>query len=386
VNLLDVALGLLLAAAIANGVRLGGVARVVSWAGLLAGLGLGILLAAVVAHLTALARPALQLTAALAALVGGTLAGQALGLAATRRLGRPPRRGHLGPAKRLAGGLVGALGALLATWLVLPSLAGVPGAISAQARGSLVGRALDSIAPAAPDALADLRRLLEPSGSGLPIRPAVASSVPATSGIASDVLAEEEASTVEVEGAACQRLQVGSGFAIGPNLVLTAAHVVAGELETTVTTVTGRRLAARVVRFDPNRDVALLRVDGLALAGIKLTAAETGETGAVLGHPGGQDRLAVAPAVVTDELVASGRDIYGRSQTRRDLLVLGAAVHPGDSGGPVVDRSGDAVGMVFAVSPDHPSTAYALSRSELGPDLGTAPPAPEPTGRCVEDR
>ncbi len=385
-NVLDLAVMVLLVAAVTTGVRLGGVARAVSWGGLATGVGAGIVMAAAVAHLTARSSSALQLAASMTALMGGALAGQALGLAAARRLRGLFPRGGLRQVDRVAGGLVGLTGALVMVWLVLPSLSGVPGAISAQARGSLVGRTLDSIAPTPPDALAALRRLLEPSEGRVSLRPAVATVPPPTPGIPADVLVREEASTVEVDGAACQRLQVGSGFAVGSDLVLTNAHVVAGELQTTVTTVSGRRLAGRVVRFDPARDVALLRVPGLGLPPLPIRSAKVGETGAVLGHPEGQVPLAVAPASVADELTVAGHDIYGRSDTRRDVLVLGALVHPGDSGAPLVDRSGSAVGMVFAVSPERPVTAYALSRAEVAPDLVPPGYGAVSTSGCVEVR
>ena len=186
---------------------------------------------------------------------------------------------------------------------------------------------------------------------------------------------------MKVEGIACRRIQDGSGFAAAPDVVVTNAHVVAGERETTVIRPDGKRLKAVVAVFDPNRDLAVLRVAGLNEPALALAPARPGTTGAVFGHPGGQTELVISPAAVKREIIAVGRDLYDRRETRRMVFVLAATLRPGDSGGGLVDRGGGIVGVAFAIAPDRPDTAYALTDDELKPVLaldhtGAADPGP----------
>jgi len=215
-------------------------------------------------------------------------------------------------------------------------------------------------------------------GSGVPrVFEALAPSVetgppPANSGLPPAVAARVTASTVRVEGAACDAIETGSGFAAAPEVVLTNAHVVAGQRTTTVVRPDGRRLNAVVTAFDPGRDVAVLRVRGLGQAALPLAAAGAGETGAVFGHPGGTPRTIVSPAAIRQKTRAVGRDIYDQRQVVRQIFILAASLRPGDSGGGLVDASGTVVGMAFGIAPDRPSTAYALTSEELRPVLDAA--------------
>src|SRR5690606_20801956 len=91
---------------------------------------------------------------AIGLLVGTALIGQALGLVLGTRLHQelPP-----GPARRadqVAGGVVGVLGVLVALWLLLPTIAHIPGAMAEQARGSVIAREVSDAFPDAPDTMA----------------------------------------------------------------------------------------------------------------------------------------------------------------------------------------------------------------------------------------
>jgi S1-C subfamily serine protease len=168
---------------------------------------------------------------------------------------------------------------------------------------------------------------------------------------------------VMVTGEACSRIQGGSGFFVGPDLVVTNAHVVAGESDTDVELADGRTLDADVVAFDPERDLAVLRTDGEAPA-LPLRDADTGDIGGVFGHPGGGG-LEVSPFRVAEDITAVGRDIYDQGSTSRDVLVLASELAPGDSGSALVDPQGQVIGVAFAIAPDKPGVAYALAISEL---------------------
>jgi S1-C subfamily serine protease len=188
---------------------------------------------------------------------------------------------------------------------------------------------------------------------------------------------------VKVTGEACRRIQEGSGFIAMPGLVVTNAHVVAGEKAPRVEPFQGRSLPATVVLFDANRDLALLRVPGLTGQALAVDKGEEGETGAVYGHPGGGD-LRAAPAKISQELIAVGRDIYDRSDTRRSIFVLASALRPGDSGGALVDKEGKVVGVAFAIAPDKPGVSYALTDKELRPVLAAPGTTAVSTGGCLD--
>jgi len=159
--------------------------------------------------------------------------------------------------------------------------------------------------------------------------------------------------------------------------------VVAGQSRPTVVRNDGARLPAVVAVFDPLRDLAVLRVPNLNQPALPVGDGEVGDEGAVYGHPRGQDELAIIPARIETEVNARGLDLYGDRQIRRQILVLAAALEPGDSGGALVDTSGQVVGVAFAVAPDRPSTAYALDTDELRAVLAVPRGDQVSTGPCV---
>jgi S1-C subfamily serine protease len=181
--------------------------------------------------------------------------------------------------------------------------------------------------------------------------------------------------TVKITGRACDRIQEGTGFVADVDLVVTNAHVVAGESRTQIETADGRRLAATVVVFDAEADVAVLRVPGLGADPLPRVAPQADVAdieGGVFGHPNGGD-LAIRPARVGKVYGhAEGRDIYGRDATVREVLGLAAALHPGDSGAPLTDAGGTVIGMAFAIDPHHGDVAYALAVTELDGPLAAA--------------
>ncbi|MEQ1786475.1 MAG: trypsin-like peptidase domain-containing protein, partial [Acidimicrobiales bacterium] len=188
--------------------------------------------------------------------------------------------------------------------------------------------------------------------------------------------------TVKVQGVACRRIQEGSGFVVAPGLVVTNAHVVAGERETVVQRSDGSEVRAIVVAFDPNRDLAVLRADDLGRPALERSTIEEGGVGAVFGHPGGGD-LRAAPFQVGQQVTATGTDIYDQRATEREVLILASALRPGDSGAALVDPSGRVVGVAFAIAPDRPGVAYALAMEELDAVLAGNLSGPVDTGPCL---
>jgi len=193
--------------------------------------------------------------------------------------------------------------------------------------------------------------------------------------------------TAEVVGVACGNSRRGTGFRTLDGVMVTAAHVVAGEKggQTEVILSDGRRLEAAVVWFDPIKDVALLRVGAWKTGYLKMSSDGLGVRAAVLGHPEGQAQTAATQGVITDEVDLAGSDLYHRESTLRHVYVLQASVQPGDSGGPVVDSTGQVLGMAFASSERNRQVGYALSSEELKAVLveANSRTSPVSTGRCL---
>lgn len=158
------------------------------------------------------------------------------------------------------------------------------------------------------------------------------------------------ASVVRVRGTACGLGVEGSGWIAAPGLVVTNAHVVAGQEDTTVTPVSGADVAAEVVHYDSKNDLAILRAEGLAGSPLALDPkAAPGTAGATVGYPGGGP-LTLTPARIGNTGRVTSEDSYGRGPVQRRMTPFRGRVKSGNSGGPVVDAQGEVLTTVFASS------------------------------------
>lgn len=155
---------------------------------------------------------------------------------------------------------------------------------------------------------------------------------------------------VRVRGTACGLGVEGSGWTAGPELVVTNAHVVAGQDDTTVTTVGGEELEAQAVHYAPRNDLALLNVPGLDGTALPLDPApRRGTPGAAVGYPGaGPLTLSAARLGRTGRVLSD--DSYGRGPVRRQMTPFRGVVRSGNSGGPVIDGDGEVLTTVFAAA------------------------------------
>jgi S1-C subfamily serine protease len=263
------------------------------------------------------------------------------------------------PGLRTVDGLLGAG----LTAAVALGIAWIVGAIAFQSTNSpVLKRDIQQSA-----ILRGLNELLPPSG---PILHSLASidPLPSVRGPAADVPAPPpgiatapsvktaSASVVKVLGTACGLGIEGSGWVAAPNLVVTNAHVVAGESDTEVQ-VGGNPpgLAADVIDFDPHDDVAVLRVPDLHAPVLHMAAnPKAGTPAAILGYPldGPFD---VEPGRIGQTETVSTEDAYGNGPVLRSITALRGRVRPGNSGGPMIDAGGHVVATVFAAitgSPD----------------------------------
>jgi S1-C subfamily serine protease len=386
VNTLDLLLLVLAISAGVGGYRLGLLTRVVSWLGLVAGVLLGAAVLPGLLQRLEDASDASKVLVAVATLLGMSLVGQGIGLALGGKLHIALPDGPMRRADRIAGAAVGGLGVLVGLWLLLPTLAEVRGWTAEQARGSFIAEQVDSYFPDVPNAIDELRRVVGEEAfprvfNDLRAAPDLGPP-PAATGLTDAVADNVVRSTVKVEGVACDMVQEGSGFVAAPDLVVTNAHVVAGEDETQVELHDGTVRDATVVAFDPGRDVAVLRVSGIDRPALPLRDAEVGDVGGVFGHPGGGP-LEISPFQVADEIIASGTDIYDRQETRREVLTLASALAPGDSGSALVDPAGSVVGVAFAVAQDEPNVSYALTLDEVRAVLQGDLTGAVDTGGCL---
>jgi len=379
VNLADVVMLGLVAAAAVGGYRMGLVARLVSWLTTLAGLVLAVrLLPAILGRLNDPDQITV-LAVSVVMIMVGMFGGQAIGMAIGIRLRPPVVSGPLAVADRTSGAAVGGAGVLLVLWLLMPMLTSSTGAVSSAMANSVVARTLANNLPEPPDAIQALRTFV--GDAPFPevfeaLRPTPdLGPPPEGSGLTADVAGQVADSVVLVQASGCGRLQNGSGFVSSSQVddafvLVTNAHVVAGTSDIEVQRSDGRWFTATVVAFDPVRDVAVLTAPGVQRPPLGLATGLAGSIGGVFGHPGG-DPLRIAPARVSAEIEARGRDIYGRSGANRQVLELAAVLAPGDSGAPMVDPAGSVIGLVFAVATDRSAVAYALTTTEIQAVLGS---------------
>jgi S1-C subfamily serine protease len=184
-----------------------------------------------------------------------------------------------------------------------------------------------------------------------------------------------------VLGSACGLGISGSGWVAAPEVVVTAAHVVAGERSTSVVPpATEQRLPAEVIGFDPKNDVAVLRVRGLSATPLKLADPEEKRPVGIVGYPlnGPLDveagRVGPTEKVLTD-------DAYGHGPVQRTITSLAGIVRHGNSGGPAIDSDGRVQMTVFA-SRIGSTGGYGIPASVVRKVLDRAF-APVSTGTCA---
>jgi S1-C subfamily serine protease len=279
---------------------------------------------------------------------------------------------------------------LLVAWVLAFALASAPLPTAAkQIRHSAILNAIDKVMPtSATQLFSSLNRLLQQHElpalgnpfAGLPVPPAALP--PPDAGVVPAAIKKAGPEVLKITGIApsCSRQVEGSGFVFATDHVMTNAHVVAGVRKPTVALPSpgGRVLAATVVLYDPNRDVAVLFVPGLGRAPLGFNGpVSTGASAVVAGYPENGPLTAVPARVAGDQRV-SGPNIYADRQVTRDVYTLRARVRPGNSGGPLLSPDGAVDGVVFASSTDQSNVGYALTAAEVSGDARAGATATRP--------
>jgi uncharacterized membrane protein required for colicin V production len=187
-------------------------------------------------------------------------------------------------------------------------------------------------------------------------------------------------SVVRVLGTACGVGVEGTGWVGRPELVVTAAHVVAGQHDTVVELQSGARLPAEPVTFDRRNDVAVLRVRGLGLRSLPLASPTAGAAVGVLGFPE-NGPFTVRPARIGRTAVVLAEDAYGSGPVTRSITSVRGRVKHGDSGAPAVDARGAVEATIFAARLGAVG-GYGVPADVVRADLNAAG-GPVSTGDCA---
>jgi S1-C subfamily serine protease len=322
-------------------------------------------------------------TVAAGLLLGAVLAValEGLGTVVRERAALGKAGGHL---DRVGGSvLLGAL-ALLIAWAFGAVALHAPGSGSsdlraAVQRSAILGALNDALPPSGP--LLNVLRRVDPTPS---VEGPQARVEAPERGIAGDPdVARAGSSVVKVLGTACGLGVEGSGWVVAPGIVATNAHVVAGEDDTTVTVPDGDELDADVVHYEPRNDLALLSVDGLEPAPLRLVdEPRSGTPGAVLGYPE-NGPFAIEPVRLGTTAEVTSQDSYGRGPVRRSMTAFRGEVRSGNSGGPVVDAAGRVLTTVFGAERGSGPPGGLGVPNRIVADAVEGELAPKGTGACA---
>jgi S1-C subfamily serine protease len=325
--------------------------------------------------------PYAPLCGAIGALLVGALTAVALeglALALRRRVVRHPFLHHADGAGGAA--LIGAV-ALGLAWIFGAVALHAPGTtqLRADVQNSVILRELDHVLPPSGGVLNVLDRVdPAPSISG----PATPTARPDPKIAENPQVVDAGGSVVRVLSTACGLGIEGSGWAVRPNLIVTNAHVIAGADDTTVTTQSGVELDATAVYYQPEDDLALLRIES-KLPTLPVTSERSvGAGAAVLGYPENGPYM-VTPARIGETRDTISEDSYGRGPIQRTITALGGDVRSGNSGGPLLDGHGRVVGVVFAATTGGQAGGFAVPAEEVREAIPRAASGEVDTGPCT---
>ncbi|QQE51236.1 MarP family serine protease [Corynebacterium urealyticum] len=396
--IVDIALVICALAAFFSGLRQGGVAALLSLAGVLIGGYLGLQAVGPVVRLVQdEGTEGSRLVIALLTLAGCVVIGYLLGSGIGQRIRDNIRTRRLYQADSAVGSLVAVVTAMVVMWMIaVPVVSSQDSRIAREAQDSRIIATIGEVAPnwmrtlparinalinrseipAVTDPFASVtKREVQPPDPALQDLPDVAAIGP---------------SVVKVEGIAeqCSRMQQGTGFVVEPGVVMTNAHVVAGTNKVTLSTVNGP-VDTDVVFYDPEHDIALLRATGeLPLQPLRWAdkPAVSGDDAIALGYPLGGPFKA-APVRVREQMRIAGPNIYANQRVEREAYSLRGKIVQGNSGGPLVAPNGEVLGLIFGADSNEADTGYALTKKEVLERVGDTArwSSPVDTRSCVAD-
>jgi S1-C subfamily serine protease len=293
----------------------------------------------------------------------------------------------------IGGAALSVVAVLVVTWALGVAVSGAASLkwVTEQVRGSTVLSSVDEVMPQrAVTALDSFNQVVGSSFFPRYLDPFAPEEIvevgPPPAKVASDPqVAAAAKSVVKIHGeSSCGGGVEGTGFLYSPDRVMTNAHVVAGVTTPRLVTEAGE-VDTTVVYYNPDIDVAVLRVDGLGAPHLSFDReAESGDPGAVLGFPN-DGPYDVQGARIRAEQRLQSPDIYGEGEVLRDVYSVRSNIRPGNSGGPMVSPDGEVLGVVFAASVTDQSTGYVLTAEQVGEAAaeGLTNAEPVSSGRCT---
>jgi S1-C subfamily serine protease len=388
---LDIAVLVVAFIAAISGWRSGALGSLMSFVGVVLGAIAGVMLAPhIVSHVHT---PRAKLFAALFLILALVVIGEVAGVVLGRAVRGAIRNRGIRTVDSIIGVALQLVVVLVAAWLLAtPLTSSDQPNLAAAVRGSKVLAEVDKYAPewlrSVPKRMSSLL-----STSGLPDvlqpfgrTPIQAVDAPDVSLADSLVVANARPSVVKIRGVApgCQKVLEGTGFVIAPNRVMSNAHVVAGSDSVTVQA-DGQSYDATVVSYDPDADISILDVPNLPQRPLVFAEqpAKSGTDAVVLGYPGGGD-FAASPARVREIIELNGPDIYRTTTVNREVYTIRGTVRQGNSGGPMINRAGQVLGVVFGAAVDDNDTGFVLTANEVSRQLAKIGNVDKvPTGACV---
>jgi S1-C subfamily serine protease len=388
---LDIAVLVVAFIAAISGWRSGALGSLMSFVGVVLGAIAGVMLAPhIVSHVDS---PRAKLFAALFLILALVVIGEVAGVVLGRAVRGAIRNRGIRTVDSIIGVALQLVVVLVAAWLLAtPLTSSDQPNLAAAVRGSKVLAEVDKYAPewlkSVPKRMSTLL-----STSGLPEvlqpfgrTPIQAVDAPDAALADSLVVANARPAVVKIRGVApgCQKVLEGTGFVIAPNRVMSNAHVVAGSDSVSVQA-EGESYDATVVSYDPNADISILDVPNLPQRPLVFAEqpAKSGTDAVVLGFPGGGD-FAANPARVREIIELSGPDIYRTTTVNREVYTIRGTVRQGNSGGPMINRAGQVLGVVFGAAVDDNDTGFVLTANEVSRQLAKIGNTEKvPTGACV---
>jgi S1-C subfamily serine protease len=373
---LDLAVLAIAFVAAVSGWRSGALGSLLSFVGVILGAVAGVLLAPhVVGHVDG---PRTKLFVALFLILGLVVVGEIAGVVLGRAVRGAIRNGGLRTVDSVVGVALQLVAVLVAAWLLAtPLTSSDQPNLAAAVRGSRVLSTVDDVAPVwlkrVPTRLSSLLDtsglpdVLQPFGR----TPIVNVDAPDAALANDPVVAATRPSVLKIRGVAtsCQKVLEGSGFVVAPNRVMSNAHVVAGSESVTVEA-DGKTYDATVVSYDPDADISILDVPDLPSTPLQfdMQEAPTGTDAVVMGYPGGGEFTAT-PGRIREIIQLNGPDIYHTTTVTREVYTIRGTVRQGNSGGPLIDKDGKVLGVVFGAAVDDADTGFVLTSNEVAKQM-----------------
>lgn len=193
------------------------------------------------------------------------------------------------------------------------------------------------------------------------------------------------ASIVRIIGFGCGAPALGSGFAVEPHLIVTSGHLVTGRDPDTLGVMRpdGVEAPARLVAFDPDFDLAVLRVDGLVFEPVDVRSDVPADTGVAMAVKDASDVVTI-DFTVDNTVIVNWDGVFRDTESTFHGLRLLADINRGDSGSGLFVSDRDVIGLIHSTNRNGIERGYAVSGRQINEYLATIDPETEVVAeRCA---